>query len=101
MTGNAGGIIFGIAQHGVRTGAELGGYVVMAGDALGGGRLRRVAFLRRSRVAIDTAEILVNAMRKCRGIYGDGFALRIHHAGAGGVAGEAGFRGEEGGRHCG
>src|SRR5689334_499276 len=59
---DAGGVVFGITQHGVGAGAELGRHIIMAGDAGGRSGLSRVAFLRRPRMAIEAAEIFVNAV---------------------------------------
>ena len=97
VAGDASGTILGIAQHRMRARAELGRCVVMAGNARSRSRLRRVTTLGRPRVAIDTTEILVNAVCQSGGIDRDGLSLRIHHSRAWTVAGKAILRREEGG----
>jgi hypothetical protein len=57
-----------------------------------------VPTLGRPRVAIDTTEILVNAVRQSSRIDRDGLSLRIHHSGSRTVAGKALLRSEQGGR---
>ncbi len=94
VAGNASGAVLGITQHRVRTGAELGPLVIMAGQAGSRRRFRRVPTLGRPGVAIHTTQVLVDAVRQGSRIDRDGLPLGIHHAGSWTMAGEA-FLGRE------
>jgi hypothetical protein len=96
MAGDASGAVPGIAQHGMSACGKLRGHIVMAGDAGRGRGFRRVPIFRGAGMAIETGKILVNAVGERGGIDGDGLALRVHHPGAGTMAGKTLLRGESG-----
>jgi len=94
VAGNASGTVFRVTQHRVRTGAELGRHIVMAGQAGSGRRFRRMPTLRGPGVAVHATQVLVDAVRQGTRIYRDGLPLRIHHAGSRSVAGKTVVRRE-------
>ena len=88
VAGNASGTVLGVTQHRVRTGAELGRHIVMAGQTGSRRRFRRMPTLGGPGVAIHTTQVFVNAVRQRTRVYRNGLPLGIHHAGSWSVAGE-------------
>lgn len=79
-------------------GTELRRDVVVAGEARGRCRLRRVPGLGRAGVAVYTTKVLVNTVCQGLGFHRDGLTFRIHQARGRPMAGKTVIRSVECGR---